>query len=343
MRDIYSNARRTVVYLGVPSGKHCFEAWDELEKNSTWTLASNGQIDYDRPKLVALQSDPKFEFFKVATYVLDRQWLKRVWTYQEAVVSKNLVVQCGSRGVGWDDLCKYVLDDSRHYETHGPHQIFMRLKVDTARNISQARDEYIDAHPIDCSTRTNKIDSKNSILETLSGVRNREASDPRDKIFAVLGVFIGLDLESSQFAIDYSKSCRNVYIDFARDHLREANNYGLLSYVSNFNVPNESGWYDVDRDGRHEEVSRRLGGCLPSWVPDWELSGRNFFFGRTILSTIEPRHLAPRGTVLGEISRCFPILCSAQDEQRFQEVRNRHADDPASLYHEQGWKLVVLI
>lgn len=42
---------------------------------------------------------------KLLSRFLKRPWFSRVWVVQEAVLARRAIITCGSRHVGWDDLC----------------------------------------------------------------------------------------------------------------------------------------------------------------------------------------------------------------------------------------------
>jgi hypothetical protein len=71
------------------------------------------------------------------------------------------------------------------------------------------------------------------------------ASDPRDKIYAL----VGISKQRSTFPIDYSSSVRDVYMDLARTVITESKSLDIICVVMKDKPLNEHG--------------------LPSWVPDW--------------------------------------------------------------------------
>jgi hypothetical protein len=74
-------------------------------------------------------------------------------------------------------------------------------------------------------------------------VLRMHASDGRDRIYSMLG--LAIDADELGITADYSKGCREIYINIARALLKQGNLDILAMCRSRGDVPN-----------------------LPSWVPD---------------------------------------------------------------------------
>ena len=101
MRDIYSKAETTVIYLGADDGGNTLlSAWNFLEREcDDRTLVTEQLCAYEF----------KGDLNDVENGVLSRPWFRRVWAFQEVVVSKRPLMQCGWRKTTWDSFCKSVL------------------------------------------------------------------------------------------------------------------------------------------------------------------------------------------------------------------------------------------
>jgi hypothetical protein len=91
-------------------------------------------------------------------------------------------------------------------------------------------------------------------LGILASRRGFDASDPRDLVFAhlgIAGVVNPLSLE-----VDYGKTMSQVYEMFAWKHISTTESFEVLAHID-----------DID------PLHRRQG--LPSWVPDWTLRQAN--------------------------------------------------------------------
>jgi hypothetical protein len=88
------------------------------------------------------------------------------------------------------------------------------------------------------------------LIELVCNLKLQQSTDPRDKIFAVLGLAGDI---GDYFQPDYSKSVEQVYVDFVTC---------FLNQIPRANVPPGRLLLQA---GRHNQ---RL--SLPSWVPDWD-------------------------------------------------------------------------
>lgn len=265
MRNIYAPSSETIVYLGDNDGSNTtYSAWNFLERRSEWALDRDGNRDYERP--AALENelvDFRGDISDAEISVLSWQWFLRVWVLQEVVVSREVSIQCGHRRIPWDDFCKIILLSPRYHDQYG-FSLQAGEKVDLVRSMFHARRQRLENYshtatwPSWYPSVMNYARHGNDIVDMLARTRQLEASDPRDKIFALLGIsgsFPGSDIDAT---IDYDKSVAEVYADFARDHMQASKSFDMLSYV------------------RHTVSFRPFFvspfGSLPSWVPNWDCS-----------------------------------------------------------------------
>ena len=123
-----------------------------------------------------------------------------------------------------------------------------------------------------------KESSVRPVLDLLERSRNTNATDPRDKVLAMLAFGSDLDGPLGQFAPNYSASARFVYTDFALWHIGTNHSLDVLGYCS-------------ARDRELSETNVRQGRIttsigvqpsvqsavipyspaldMPSWVPNW--------------------------------------------------------------------------
>lgn len=108
MRDIYSRAENTIVWLGS-------EADDSAKAMDLIDLLNYINDDYtSRQAESKSQSDPNIwgsqqswkieEEITALTALLQRPWFFRIWVVQEAVLSKNLIIHCGDQQTTWKSV-----------------------------------------------------------------------------------------------------------------------------------------------------------------------------------------------------------------------------------------------
>ncbi|KAK1711735.1 heterokaryon incompatibility protein-domain-containing protein [Colletotrichum lupini] len=236
MRNIYSSALETVIYLGEDDGSNTTSsAWNFLERQSEWALNEDGNEDTQLPS--TLEEDLIYfrgDVADVELSVLNKAWFLRVWVLQEVVVSKKVSIQCGHRRVPWNDFCKTLLLNPRYHDRYG-YSMQAIERVDIVRDMFQARCAYQESHglvhlrPSWHANVTNYGGRSAHIIDMLVRARQLEASDPRDKIFALLGISTNVDLDNRLIAVDYSKSQAEVQTNLARYIMEEHKSLDILS------------------------------------------------------------------------------------------------------------------
>jgi hypothetical protein len=280
MRSVYSSALETVIYLGDSTGGNTgFSAWNF---HATWAINEDGDPDYGLPA-----SKEELAYFRggpsdVDIDVLSRPWFQRLWVFQEAVVSKILSIQCGRRRISWDDFCKIILLSPRYHDGYG-FSLKRMVQIELLRDMFQARCAYQSLHTMGHllpSWWSQVQPQKHNILNILTLLQQTkilQASDPRDKVFGLMGIADGIDEDDPRFAVDYGQDCRNIYARFARNLIDESKSYDILSCID----------HSLGRDYALLDNQYKL----PSWVPDWNLEqwfNWPLLGTPTILSTLNP-------------------------------------------------------
>lgn len=359
MRSIYSSARDTVIYLGNQDGGNIgYSAWNFLERNSEWAMNQNRDVDYGLPVARENMNHFRGDLADVESDILNRAWFRRVWVFQEVVVSQNLFIQSGDRRISWDDFSRILLLSPRYHDQYG-NSLGWRDKIEVVRDMFHTRCSYLASHSHiytrpDWHSRVESYKGTDlQILNVLERARHLQASDPRDKIFALLGISTGVNLK--RFVIDYGKSRNAVYLDFARHLMETTNSHDLLSHVDDSED-------DVDLEAwKRTSILTESVPKLPSWVPNWDRGkDKAQKYSRTILSTLEEESHTARqqrqllvstsrawiwmpstdrlvvlGTVLGVVFHTGPeITVYGNDELEFQALRQRYLNDPVKLQEE---------
>lgn len=167
-----------------------------------------------------------------------RTWFSRVWSLQEMALSKMVTMLVGNQIVYLD---KTVMD--RILQPPAPLRWLKGSKA------------------------------KKDILDALQDARLCHASDPRDQVFATLG--LQDDDESSLVSVDYAKPANALFIELAVQIINHRKAVDILSYVT--------------------ETSQ--GVDVPSWVPDWSFSPTTSqYIGKRLQLSDEESELISRWT-----------------------------------------------
>jgi len=234
MRYIYKNASKVLVWLG-PSSISSLESLElvsELYKNS-----------HDRVYIEKKIADPEcLETFYGLCRLFELDYWRRVWVVQETSSAKDIIVHYGADSLPWKVLV-------------GVQKLLCENYDDQLASIFRkhpAMRGYITWHgpnalrPVYGNTSVELPDLVEMVLKHVS----KDASDPRDKIYA----FVGISKQSGTQQIDYSSSVRQVYLDFVCHTVLQSESLDIICVL-----PRRK-----DNDNRYE---------LPSWVPNWGMKG----------------------------------------------------------------------
>ncbi|KAM3151585.1 hypothetical protein ABEW05_008073 [Botrytis cinerea] len=278
MREIYRLGGRTVIYLGDSS-----EGVDTLLGN------------IGREGLNARLSEVDDLAFRD---VLSRPWFTRVWTYQELLLSREVVVQIGRCRVLWQDLCSVFLnedyesvrksDSMAGYLSYSQERSDIAMinadtqgystQIDSSSHLSFKPATQADAYNLeilrsmDVSRRKfqSGFTGGSSLLSILVSRQGSGVSDFRDIIYGYLAVAeirrpysygISSCLRPKDYLpiVDYTKSVDEVFVDAA-------------FYIVISTEPRRLWDVLFHAETTHPHLKRR---DLPSWVPDWTLGRKD--------------------------------------------------------------------
>lgn len=231
MLRVYNAATHTIIYLG-ESNEQSAGSIRVLQKLHELFLKSEHDqaigVDFlypDDAEWIVRKQD-----FKMG--ILSREWFTRTWVLQELIASRDPWIQCGILKMRWKDMYNcWDFEDTSSYGYEGLWGSFIEYE--------QAR-------------KAHAAGERPDLREILLAAHRRQskASDPRDQIFALLGI-ANTSKMSRSIMVDYSKSCRDVYIEAATTFLSDTSL--LISLATETNM-----------------VGSKSG--LPSWVPNWSSS-----------------------------------------------------------------------
>jgi hypothetical protein len=235
MHKVYQTAVRTLIWLGQESESSTlgvkFALW--LNKMSLDTTEKRKSRLYRAKK--AWECSGIFlrqwtSFFEL----LERPWFSRAWIVQEAVLSSEPWMLCGSDALRFSTLVGALLfafaDQAWIFEFYGTvnMNILMWLRQSQGE-ISQGQ--------------------KRMHYEILARHRQSTAFDIRDTVFAFRGLSSFESFERFSIIPNYDQPAEQLFIELAVSTLSQATNLDFLS---------------VPRLRSQED-----GLAIPSWVPDW--------------------------------------------------------------------------
>ena len=225
MRDIYEGAGHVIVWLGKDNG-NAKMAFEKIQDDVTIT------DEVWKPGMfVVLRRNNQQEGEAALDNLLKRGWFQRIWVIQELVCAGKATIMCGDQSMEWESFLSFT---GRIYEARNYKRVALN---DPVYNLTQMRRE----------NEQRRLGKQSSLLYLLSAFRSCEASDPRDKIFALVGI---ADQQTiAPCTPDYSKDVSEIYRDLASHLIITERNADILAFC----VAPHQGQYVP----------------LPSWVPDW--------------------------------------------------------------------------
>lgn len=159
-------------------------------------------------------------FFSVADVLFGNPWFRRVWVLQEALIPRRVMVQCGNYRIPWVELIEIGEHMNKNlYVNHLSPKAAIPGVWSTLRAI--ANDEMREQPRI-----------ADIFLEALE----MEASDPRDKVWALLAFGRDTNPETNtrladRMRPDYTKAPAQMFADFTRWCISQQSSLSVLSTV----------------------------------------------------------------------------------------------------------------
>ncbi|KAI0178718.1 heterokaryon incompatibility protein-domain-containing protein [Hypoxylon sp. FL1284] len=222
MCNIYGSATRVVVWLNAsPFGIR--QAFQAARRHNPSTRYHFGTVCV----VSKLPSSP---------------WWMRVWVVQELIAAKQVIIQCSRDTIEWDRFCGLV-DSAIQSHSFDPAGTYLQeyralKKYGLSKTISA---------------------SGNNLLELLFAFHMKQATDPRDKIFAFLALSRGGE-EDTAIRADYTSESVDVFQDCAVKLINASKSLSVL-------VLNEC----IGTSFLSRGIAREF-----TWCPRWSGSGNNF-------------------------------------------------------------------
>jgi hypothetical protein len=160
-----------------------------------------------------------------------------MWTIQELALAKRAIIMCGVRKISWDHFagCIRLLADS---DSSNSLNLLGRLKVFDLHLLLRQMLGAPNREPTQLRVTRWCIN--------MASICGRKSTDPKDKVFALYGVFRALGIHPPD--PDYSKPVEQIYQETARSIIEAQGSLDML-YLASGTISNLVN--------------------LPSWTPDW--------------------------------------------------------------------------
>ncbi|OCK73302.1 HET-domain-containing protein [Lepidopterella palustris CBS 459.81] len=300
MKDVYGSATQVLIWLGdgTRESKEAFRCIGKLA-----ALHISGVLDVVQDMMVAEIKQladklydgrsPKFNFL-LAQFM--NEYFSRVWTVQEIAVARKAEVTCGTDSLPWSSLVYGIARIIWMRIFQLPSEVFTHFES----HFLVGGEAWTTASPLHRShfpsESTPNEDAIPDLIQALSKSRHLKATNPRDRLYAMLWASGSFDLP----APDYEKSTVDIYTEFTKAVIQ--------AFAS---TP-----WNLDLLRLINGASRSQD--LPSWVPDWSdnqpfefnsevYSGLFFATGRTCDTIVrfsdKDKKLHVYGRKFGDVER----------------------------------------
>jgi hypothetical protein len=246
MAHIYKSASQVLVYLGEGTAVSdtAMKFIRELDEPS----------DYgNRNTMDETQSDKQDERTAV-NHLLESPWFYRVWVLQEITFAQKATVICGSQQVDWDSFKEF-----HHW------------------NVSERwvkRPPYSVSYSAFWIANSSQLSYGDRLLKTLKDTRFCGATDPRDRLYAILPL---IDREHDEMVskmaeFDWGfdeKETQEIHLRQQRLAIQPNYNHSVTQVYTNLAIELLQ---SIGLDLLKFVVGEPLTNDLPSWVPDWTTS-----------------------------------------------------------------------
>lgn len=253
MRLIYENAQEVLIWL-VPEDESTEKAVALIQH-----AARCARAESDDPRKLSTEHQdssqarnvewgfpaknrPNDTSFDAVTNLLLLTWFTRVWIIQEVVAARSAVMMIGQLRIPFYDFCTAMIFFQRKGYS------FRAQKRDLIRDLTLP----IHLSRVGMPDNLPKAINLHSLLRT---TRHFLATDPRDKVYALLGMKTK-GIKGGNFPITYDDDVKKVFIDTVLHYIVEEEEGRLNPFTFLSDV--DHGPDDIDP-------------AFPSWVPRWHV------------------------------------------------------------------------
>jgi hypothetical protein len=258
MKAIYEGAESTIIWLG-PQTRDSGLAMSKIsELAGSWNRRLQNEEEKYRfwadrktkPHYHVLLKDEVGDdpdpWLAISRLFL-HSWWRRAWIIQEATYSHSASIICGFDSVPWKAMmttCMILIEHMSSLDLMEPTMATaISYSVIMARKAQRIRLFWEKVHYSGLALLP--------LLEVLNLLRVSDATDPRDKVYAGLGLADEYDLAVPNYNLDFHE----VYAAFAKNHIEKYRNLDVLGHC-------------------YLSPDSQLNNSVPSWIPDWRISNK---------------------------------------------------------------------
>ncbi|THV49869.1 hypothetical protein BGAL_0175g00060 [Botrytis galanthina] len=246
MADVYKKARVGLSWLGEESDDSSLafgmiRRWASLGISHVMPLVEISAFFKNKPQ------DEIFMPRSVTAFknMLQRPYWKRVWIQQEVALPPIVTMQCGHERISFNSVIGFICA-TQYFQ--GFDALLSRA---SDRDLIPTADETLPLLQLVMNRMPKSVDCKEDevpyLLYNMYSSILLESTDPKDKIYALLGL-PRFEKYRSLLRPSYTKSASHVFSEAARVMIEEENSLEPIAAACMLNCTDIS---------------------LPSWVPDW--------------------------------------------------------------------------
>jgi hypothetical protein len=214
MADIYSAASRVVVWLGPESDD------STMAMGCCQLISSNITVDWVRQAMSPVSTDTHWANkeeplpfcgmeLAAISRLLDRDWFKRLWIWQEVNLAAEVIVLCGTNTLSWmviqDAVFSiYVKSWAQYHNIKWSHRRLLHSLCKGPKGLS--------------------------LDKLIENTKHSLCSDSRDRIFALFSLLSAYD-RLLTIEPDYSKPAAQIFEDFTRHYIQGRKHLKILSTI----------------------------------------------------------------------------------------------------------------
>ncbi|TKX24571.1 hypothetical protein C1H76_3180 [Elsinoe australis] len=247
MSKVYTHCKSDILWLGTE---------DRIIHNATAAMAHFGNLwglnDQLRKRFISEEDRARIKQYEESIkdlFAAPAVW-KRAWIVQEVAFAPKIMLVAGHSTLQWEEVESFLVADEyiKKYGVpdafHGPFSHDFSIRSWAGGKIAQPQ---IMLHQRKI-THGLVEKYKSTLLDVLARFRHTQCTDPRDKIYALLGL-VEDDLD---IVADYSLELKDIYMDCMKRLMEHDQNLDLLCQAP----------WKIHRNKDRETN-------LPSWVIDF--------------------------------------------------------------------------